>query len=93
MAYISIKRMAALFCDKIVCNPDAEKSSSDKKIYKDDKLQVVLNGLEVVLYEQRKALRLSNVYRKAAVFQRMRMLLAWLGVLVSRNHRMCSLEQ
>ena len=43
--YIMIEKIAAPFCDKIICISDAEKQSAlDKKICKEDKLQVYKNG-------------------------------------------------
>ena len=43
-----IEKIAAPFCDKIICISDAEKQSAlDKKICKEDKLQVIFNGVDV----------------------------------------------
>ena len=42
-----IEKIAAPFCDKIICISDAEKQSAlDKKICKEDKLQVIFNGVD-----------------------------------------------
>ena len=50
--YTAIEKVAALFCDKIVCISDAEKQSAlDKKICKEDKLQVIFNGVDIEAYE------------------------------------------
>ena len=50
--YTTIEKVAAPFCDKIICISDAEKQSAlDKKICKDDKLQVILNGVDIDAYE------------------------------------------
>lgn len=39
MMYTVIEKVAALFCDKIICISDAEKKSAlDKKICREDKL-------------------------------------------------------
>ena len=51
--YTSIERIAAPFCDKIICISDAEKQSAlDKKICREDKLQVIFNGVDIEAYEQ-----------------------------------------
>lgn len=50
--YTVIEKIAAPFCDKIICISDAEKKSAlDKKICKEDKLQVIFNGVDVEAYE------------------------------------------
>lgn len=50
--YTVIEKMAAPFCDKIICISDAEKQSAlDKKICRDDKLQVIFNGVDIEAYE------------------------------------------
>lgn len=50
--YILIERLAALFCDKIICISDAEKQSAlEKKICKENKLQVIFNGIDIEAYE------------------------------------------
>lgn len=42
--YTAIEKIAAPFCDKIICISDAEKQSAlDKKICREDKLQVIFN--------------------------------------------------
>lgn len=46
--YTAIEKIAAPFCDKIICISDAEKQSAlDKKICREDKLQVIFNGVDV----------------------------------------------
>ena len=51
--YTAIEKVAALFCDKIICISDAEKQSAlDKKICKEDKLQVIFNGVDIEAYEK-----------------------------------------
>lgn len=46
------RKIAAPFCDKIICISDAEKQSAlDKKICKEDKLQVIFNGVDIEAYE------------------------------------------
>lgn len=53
--YILIEKMAALFCEKIICISDAEKQSAlDKKICKKDKLQIIFNGIDIEAYESDK---------------------------------------
>lgn len=50
--YIAIEKIAALFCEKIICISDAEKQSAlDKKICREDKLQVIFNGVDIEAYE------------------------------------------
>ena len=45
--YTAIEKIAAPFCDKIICISDAEKQSAlDKKICREDKLQVIFNGVD-----------------------------------------------
>lgn len=52
MMYMVIEKIAAPFCEKIICISDAEKQSAlDKKICKDDKLQVIFNGVDIEAYE------------------------------------------
>lgn len=52
MLYIVIERLAALFCQKIICISEAEKRSAlDKKICGNKKLQVIFNGVDIVQYE------------------------------------------
>lgn len=48
----AIEKIAAPFCDKIICISDAEKQSAlDKKICREDKLQVIFNGVDIESYE------------------------------------------
>ena len=50
--YTAIEKVAAPFCDKVICISDAEKQSAlGKKICKDDKLQVIFNGADIDAYE------------------------------------------
>lgn len=50
--YTAIERVAAPFCDKIICISDAEKQAAlEKKIWRDDKLQVIFNGVDIDAYE------------------------------------------
>lgn len=50
--YTMIERVEAPFCDKIVCISDAEKQSAlEKKICRDEKLQVIFNGVDIEAYE------------------------------------------
>lgn len=50
--YTAIEKVAIPFCDKIICISDAEKQSAlDKKICREDKLQVIFNGVDIEAYE------------------------------------------
>ena len=50
--YTAIEKVAAPFCNKIICISDAEKQSAlDKKICRNDKLQVIFNGVDIEAYE------------------------------------------
>lgn len=52
MMYTAIEKIAAPFCDKIICISDAEKQSAlDKKICGEKKLQVIFNGVDIEAYE------------------------------------------
>lgn len=52
--YTVIERMAAPFCDRIICISDSEKQSAlAKKICKENKLQVIFNGVDIEAYEGR----------------------------------------
>lgn len=52
MMYAVIEKLAAPFCDKIICISDAEKQSAlDKKICQEEKLQVIFNGVDIEAYE------------------------------------------
>lgn len=51
LMYTVIEKMAAPFCDKIICISDAEKHSAlEKRICKEEKLQVIFNGVDVKEY-------------------------------------------
>lgn len=51
--YVIIERILAHLCDKIVCISDAEKESALKnKICKENKLQVIYNGIDIEKYEK-----------------------------------------
>lgn len=50
--YTMIEKIVAPFCEKIICISDAEKQSAlDKKIFKEDKLQIIFNGVDIEAYE------------------------------------------
>ena len=50
--YAVIEKVAAPFCNKIICVSDAEKQSAlEKKICNEDKLQVIFNGVDIEAYE------------------------------------------
>lgn len=52
MMYTAIEKIAAPFCEKIICISDAEKQSAlEKKICREDKLQVIFNGVDIESYE------------------------------------------
>lgn len=52
MMYAAIEKVAVPFCDKIICISEAEKKSAlEKKICKEDKLQVIFNGVDIEAYE------------------------------------------
>lgn len=51
MLYTIIERMLSRFCSKIICISEAEKQSAlEHRICKEDKLQVILNGVDVEEY-------------------------------------------
>ena len=65
LIYMGIEKMLARFCDKIICISIAEKQSAlNKKICKEDKLKVIVNGVDIDAYDQRKAAGLNVVSRK-----------------------------
>lgn len=50
--YTAIEKIAAPFCDKIICISEAEKQSAlEKTICKEEKLQVIFNGVDIEAYE------------------------------------------
>lgn len=52
--YIVIEKLAALFCEKIICISDSErKSALNNKICTEKKLQVIFNGIDIDAYESR----------------------------------------
>ena len=52
MMYTAIEKLAAPFCDKIICISDAEKQSALKnKICKENKLRVIFSGMDIDAYE------------------------------------------
>ena len=52
MMYTVIEKIAAPFCEKIICISDAEKQSAlEKKICRTNKLQVIFNGVDIKVYE------------------------------------------
>lgn len=66
MLYTEIEKLAAPFCDKIICISEAEKESALlRKICKEDKLQVILNGVDIDGYEQRENAGLNEVTRES----------------------------
>lgn len=64
MFYSEIEKIAAVFCDKIICISDSEKKSAlDKKICKEKQLQVIFNGVDIDNYEVRKKSGANDVTR------------------------------
>lgn len=60
--YTVIEKLAAPFCDKIVCISEAEKQSAlNKKICKENKLQVIFNGVDIEQYESQEDEGLSRI--------------------------------
>lgn len=52
--YTIIEKMAAYFCNKIICISEMEKESAlEKGICKEDKLQVIFNGVDIQAYEDK----------------------------------------
>ena len=50
--YKAIEKIAAPFCDKIICISNAEKQAAlDKKICEEDKLKVIISGVDIEAYE------------------------------------------
>lgn len=50
--YIAIEKVAASFCEKIICVSDAEKQSAlENNICKEDKLKIIFNGVDIDAYE------------------------------------------
>lgn len=50
--YTIIEKLETPFCDKIICISDAEKQSAlEKKICRADKMQVIVNGVDIAAYE------------------------------------------
>ena len=65
LLYAVIEKLYSHFCDKIICISESEKMTAlNKKICKSNKLQVILNGVDIEEYVQRKTAGLSNVCRK-----------------------------
>lgn len=51
--YTFIEKVEAPFCNKIVCISNAEKKSAlDKNICRENKLQVIFNGIDIEAYKQ-----------------------------------------
>ena len=48
LLYVLVERVAAIFCDKIICISEAEKQSAlNKKICREDKLCIICNGVDI----------------------------------------------
>lgn len=51
LLYTAVERMLAPFCTKIVCISETEKKSAlDRKICREEKLQVIQNGIDISAY-------------------------------------------
>lgn len=59
--YTIIERIAAPFCDRIICISEAErKSALAKKICADSKFKVIFNGVDIEAYEQKEHGKVSK---------------------------------
>ena len=59
--YTAIEKLAAPFCDKIICISDAEKQSAlEKKICKESQLQVIFSGTDIEAYEKEGSKRITR---------------------------------
>lgn len=59
--YANIEKLAAHFCQKIICiSPYEKKAALAKGICKENKLQVILNGIDIENYEQYPHISLSR---------------------------------
>lgn len=59
--YTAIERVAAPFCDRIICISEAERESAlDKRICTDSKLQVIFNGVDIEAYKQKKHRKINK---------------------------------
>lgn len=80
--YTAIEKMAAPFCEKIICISDAEKQSALEKIsYKS-----FLTGWTS---KHMKAENTEQLNGAAWAYLKMHMSLVWLDVLAPRKHQMC----
>jgi len=63
--YRVIEKLAAHFCEEIICISEFEKQSAIKnKICKENKLQVILNGIDIERYEKEPYNQLTRVSLK-----------------------------
>lgn len=59
--YTTIEKLAAPFCDKIICISDAEKQSAlEKKICKESQLQVIFSGADIEAYEKEEGKKITR---------------------------------
>ena len=59
--YKLVEKILAAFCSKIICISDAEKQSALREnICKENKLQVIYNGIDIQAYEERRHGALSS---------------------------------
>lgn len=60
--YVTVEKIAARFCDKIVCISDAEKESAlREKICKPNKLEVIYNGIDLEKIKKSVPMRKSQL--------------------------------
>lgn len=59
--YATIEKLAAPFCNKIICISDAKKQSAlNRKICSEEKLQIIYNGVDIESYIKQKPKRLTR---------------------------------
>lgn len=62
--HVLIEKTLAPFCDEIICISEHEKQSAlEKRICREDKLKVILNGVDIEEYESRKLAGFNTVSR------------------------------
>lgn len=64
--YAAIERMLSPFCEKIICISGHEKQAAlENKICREDKLEVILNGVDIEAYKSRKKSGSRSVSRES----------------------------
>lgn len=85
--YTAIEKMAAPFCEKIICISDAEKQSAlEKKICREDKLQVIFNGVDIEAYESGEH---GTVKRSSLGIPEDAYVVGMVGRISPQKHQMC----